>query len=287
MKWDYRIKGELVRFRTDDGALLHGFLVSEGHDKIFIHFHGMGSNFYDDFRLPYLTEAIIKSGYTLLVVNNRGHDTVAEIPDTKYKWSRAGTAFEKFETSLNDVKGAVDFAGENGFSKIILSGHSTGCQKITYYQSKVQDKRLKGIVLLAPADDYNVARKEFGEKFEAILKEAKKLDKNDLMPSKMLNGSFFGAARLLSVAEPENIEASILNYDSEMKLFSKIRCPVLAIFGSKDKFLTKTSKEHLKILKERTASQNFGSVIIKNADHSFTKKEKELVEEIRRWLVTL
>ncbi|MBI2579433.1 MAG: DUF1749 domain-containing protein, partial [Candidatus Aenigmarchaeota archaeon] len=266
MKWDFKIKGELVRFKTDDGALLHGFLVSKGHDKIFIHFHGMGSNFYDDFRLPYMAEVIIKSGYSLLVVNNRGHDTVAEIPDTKYKWSRAGTAFEKFETSLNDVKGAVDFAGENGFSKIILSGHSTGCQKIIYYMGKKHDKRVTGIVLLGPGDDYNILKKEFGKKLEGIIKTAAAADKKELMPPKLINGTLLGAGRFLSVADPKNIESQIFNYDSGIKLFSRITCPILAIFGSKDKFLTKTAEEHLKILKERTASQNFSSVIVKNAD---------------------
>jgi alpha-beta hydrolase superfamily lysophospholipase len=287
MTWDFRMQGDLVRFKTDDNLLLHGFLATSDPKKILIHFHGMGNNFCD-FLLPEVIGNVAKCGYSVLSVNSRGHDTISDTMTTRLKWVRGGTAFEKFKDSIHDVKATIDFASKNGFSEIVLSGHSTGCQKITYYQSRAQDKRVKGIVLLAPADDYNFAlKRELKENLIKVVKIAKKSKKNDLVPPELLKGSIFGSKRFLSVAESTQTEAQIFNYDSDMRFFSKIKCPILAVFGSKDKYLTKPVEEHFKILRNKTGSPKFNSITMKGADHNFSRKEKELAGKIAGWLVTL
>ena len=263
----------------------HGFLVPINSGRIVIHFHGMSSNFYDGLD-PVFCSMLEKSGFGLLAINSRGHDTISSISNTKNKNMTGGTAFEKFEDSLKDVKAAVDFAAGMGFSEIVLCGHSTGCQKIAYYQGKSQDKRIKGIILLAPADDYNIMKKMFGGKLQDIVNTARGNKKN-LLPPRMIKNQFFSGERFLSVAEPSMAEAMTFNYDSRMEIFRKIMCPVLAGFGSKEQHATKPVKEHLEILRKCSSSQKFDSFIIKDANHNFTGKEKELAEEIRRWLVTL
>jgi pimeloyl-ACP methyl ester carboxylesterase len=286
MNWDFRIDGKLVRFETKDGMLLHGFLISKS-EKIVIHIAGMGDSFYDSFRLPSLVGEVTSAGYSLLLVNNRGHDTITGIPTTKGKWKKVGTALEKFEDCLKDIGAAVDFVSRYGFKKIILSGHSTGCQKIAYYQSKIQDKRVNGLILLAPTDDYNyVTKKEFGMKFSKVFKIAKRMVHNgkggELLPAE--TKVLMSARRFLSDADTKNVESRIFNYDSKMQIFSKIRCPIFVIFGSKEKYRVKPVNEHFKILERRTKSLKFKYALIKGADHGFTGKEKELAKEIGRWL---
>lgn len=289
MNWNFSIGGKLIRFPTTDGLLLHGFLIpAKKSKKIIIHLLGMGSNFYDDSRLPYLANQITKAGYSFLSVNNRGHDVIADIPNTKNKWVKGGTAFEKFEDSIKDIKASIDFASKKGFSKIILLGHSTGCQKVTYYQSKTQDRRVNGIILLAPTDDYNSYKKELGKDYKKVLKVAKKLKyKNALLPPKLMKGYFFSGKRFLSDADIRNVEARIFNYDSKMELFSKIKCPILAVFGSKEQHRVKPVEEHFKILRKNTGSSKFDSLIIKDANHSFIGKEKQLSEKVSNWISSL
>lgn len=288
---NFAINGQLVSFLTEDKIILHGFFVpSRKSKKVFIHIPGMTSNFYDDFRFPYLVRYITKSGYNFFQVNNRGHDVIADIPNIKGKWIRVGTVFEKFEDCLKDIKAAIDFASRKEFTKIVLSGHSTGCQKITYYQSKVKDKRVKGLILIAPTDDYNyVTKKEFGKNYPKIWKIAKQLinsgKENELMPKE--TKVLMSAKRFLSDADLKNIEARIFNYDSKMEIFSKIKCPILAIFGTKEQYAVKSPKAYLEILKVKTKSKRFDSILIKNANHSFIGKEGQLAKVVANWLKRL
>lgn len=288
MKWDFSIAGKLVGFPTKDGVFLQGFLIpAKDSKKIVIHIPGMGSNFYDDSRLPHLANQITKAGYSFLSVNNRGHDVIADIPNTKNKWIKGGTAFEKFEDSIKDIRASIDFASKVGYKKIILSGHSTGCQKIAYYKSKTNDKHVKGIVFIAPADDYNYIKKELGKTFNKVLNKARKLNKKDLLPPEMVKGNFLSAKRFLSVSDLKNMEAKIFNYDSDLDLFSKIRCPILAVFGSKEQYRLKPVQEYFKILQKNTSSPKFDSLLIKNANHSFIGKEKELAKKVANWVRNL
>ena len=60
--------------------------------------------------------------------------------------------FEKFEDCIKDIKAFVDFAEKEGFSEIVLLGHSLGCSKVAYYYYKTHDKRIKKIIFASQAD---------------------------------------------------------------------------------------------------------------------------------------
>ncbi|TAL47661.1 alpha/beta fold hydrolase [archaeon] len=284
MKWDFGINGKLVRFTTKDGMLLHGFITPASKKKVLIYIPGFYSNFYDDFRFQHLAKELSSIGWSFFSANNRGHDAITDIPISDGKYVEGGTAYEKFENCLDDIKGAIDFVSRNGYSEIVLIGLSTGCQKIIYYQSRTGDKRVKGIILLGAVDDYNSFRNQLGKSYGKIIKTLKKMKKDELLPSKMVPGYLMTAGRFLSDADLKNPEARILNYDSEMEDFTKIKCPMIIAFGSKDQYLTKPVDEHFRILRNRTNSSDFRTLVINNTNHNFRGKEKELAKEIGRWL---
>lgn len=287
MRHEFSVSGRLVRFETPDGFLLNGFVFpKKGSKKVVLHVPGMMSNFYDDRMFPDIARELNKAGWSFLPFNNRGHDTISDIPHVSGKWKPGGTAFEKFEGCLKDIKAAVDFAWRSGYRKIVLCGHSTGCQKITYYQSKTGDRRVKGLILLGPVDDYNSIQKEFGKKvFRKLIRMSKKSRSNKILLPKSLTKSYwFSPRRFLSAHDLSNPEARIFNYESEMKIFRKVKLPILAVFGSRDEFRVKPVEENFRIMRRNTESKSLECVSIEGANHSFIGKSRELAKNVADWV---
>ncbi|MDD3083505.1 MAG: alpha/beta fold hydrolase [Candidatus ainarchaeum sp.] len=277
------ITGKLIQFNSKE-LNLHGFLSYSNNKKIIIHVHGMGGDF---FRFPLtweLAKQSKKMGYDLFLINTRGYGLISKIWGKKKK--TLGTAHEKFEDCLIDIDSAIKNVLKLGYKEIILSGHSTGCQKITFYQSKKQNKKVKGLILLSPADDFNLEKKRINSKKH--LKIAKKMLKNgkgnEIMPKKISN---YNAKRFLSFADPKNIEAQLFNYEGKLILFSKIKCPIIAIFGEKDYFAKQKAEECLNILKSKTNSKYFETKIIPKAEHNYKGQEKITVKKIIKFLKNL
>lgn len=293
------MKGELVRFVTKDGILLHGFLIRHDggrrHRDVVIHIHGLNGNFYRSLLAWELADSYVKSGYDLLAINTRGANTIATLyrkgKKGKKGWQRrwGGTAVERFEDCVHDIGGAVDFCRRMGYKHIVLQGHSTGCQKSVYYQAKKNDKRVSAVVLLAPADDLNSNKKSMKRRFAPALKVALKLSKNkdplkQMMPPGIYN-SPVSASRFLSFSDERRTEAQIFDYaKGEFRLFRRIKTPILAIFGSKEEYRTMPVSKYLDMLKRASKSRHFTALEIKGADHGFRGKEEELARAVVSWL---
>ncbi|MEI7961630.1 MAG: alpha/beta fold hydrolase [archaeon] len=279
------LNGKLVYFKATDGLELQGFISeSKQHNKkIIIHIHGMQGDFV---RIPLhweLAKQLKGSDFDFFPINTRGSGLKTRF----YKKSKKmylGTGFENFEESYYDIEGAIKETEKLGYKQIILSGHSTGCQKIIYYQSKRQNKKVKGLILLGAGDDYNLAKKQHGKKFDSTVKLAKKLvAKKKGFEVKPEFGEFC-AKRYLSFADTKNPESKIVDYFGKLELFSKIKEPMLAIFGTQDNAVIDTPKESLKKLRGRTKSDFFITAQINGAKHSFMGKEKETCKVIQTFL---
>ncbi|MBI5397947.1 DUF1749 domain-containing protein [Candidatus Woesearchaeota archaeon] len=287
------IHGTLVEFKTDDGFRLHGFLSGKSSAKTcIIYVHGMHGNFYGH-SLPFvISTAAMKQGFGFFSMNTRGHDLVAPVYYFAKKHSATkkikmigGTSFEKFEECVFDIRGAVRTLRNIGFRKFVLCGHSTGCQKITFYQYKTKDASVAGLILLAPADDYNMQRKSLGRKWKSVVNLCRvmvKQGKGD-ETRKEIPGRF-SARRYLSIADLQRVESRIFNYNGRLREFSKITVPVFAVFGSKEQYADRPVKEYLDRLQKMTRSKQFDAAIIQGGNHSFTKHESDVAKLVVRWL---
>ncbi len=287
-----QIKGELISFKTKDGLILNGFLVRARtkSSKAVIHIHGLEGTFYRSHLAKVLAKKLAGNGFNFLSIELRGSYTSLGIrrkTGKKLTWFSGGGGFEKFEECIYDISGAIRFLNGMGMKKIYLEGHSTGCQKITYYQYKKKDRRVKALVLLGPADDYNIEKRALGRKFNQAVKDANTLYKKDkyaTMPKKYLK-RIFGAGRFLSISDQRFVESRIFNYElPKLVEFNNVRRPVLVIFGSKDESATRPVNEHMEILKRDSGSTRFDHSIIKGADHGFTDKENKTANLILKWL---
>ncbi len=274
----------IISFSALDKTGLYGMLIKPKRktDIAVLHIHGLGGSFYGSSAMPYFAREAYASGFAFFSIQTRGSYVIE-----RYNYSgrnrkgsfMAGGALERFEDCVYDIGGAVKELSKQGYKKIFLEGHSTGCQKILYYVSSPASKKsaglIAGIALLSPVDDHNYDRKAYGKRWDGMVKEARMLDKRNilLMPDKIAGEgqNIIGVKRFLSTAVSSMPESMALDYRSKkMDFIRAVKKPMAIIFGAKDPLMTDTpvGKAMKKIETEYTGPMLSCSVI-KGADHSF------------------
>ncbi len=273
---DWAVDGSLVSIPAagvrGKPRMLDGFYrpASRKQAPLLIFVHGMGSNFYRSAMKKAFLEAAPPLGLGILSFNNRGADQ--------------GTEDEKFQTCLADLDAAAEFARRQGVKKIIMVGHSTGCQKVVFWQAKRRHPAVAGVVLLAPADDQAVLQRDLGKRFEKKLAWARKKvaeGKGDAQVSGLYER--VTAARFLSLTDTHHAEASVFRYAGKLTQFRRIKCPMLAVFGEEEEFAAIPPLEMLDILRRKTQSRDFMEWLISGTGHSFKECESELAFAVCEW----
>jgi pimeloyl-ACP methyl ester carboxylesterase len=239
-------------------------------DALLVFVHGMGGNFYGSaFKRECLRQAP-SYGVDALTFNNRG--------------AGAATQTERFADSLADLDAVMNWSRRRGYRRVFLLGHSTGCQKATLYAARRRTPAVAGLILAAPADDLAIARRETGRRYSAALRRAATrvaAGKGDA-PDPCCRG--FSARRFLSLARPGATEAELFNYDGPLRVFSGLRLPVLALFGTREEYACRPVTEMGKILGSHSRSEDFEFFVIPQADHSFRRHETTTVARIFDWI---
>lgn len=274
-KTDWAVDGALVAFPAAGGRagrMLDGFYrpAPKKSAPLLAFVHGMGSNFYRSALRKAFLEAAPALGLAILSFNNRG--------------AGRGTEDENFRTCLPDLDAAAEFARRQGHRKLIFVGHSTGCQKIAFWQAIRKRPDVAGLVLLGPADDYAATRRDLGKRFEAKVAWAKRRVAKG-QGAAPVTGLYerFTAKRFLSLADRSHAEANVFRYAGSLTQFRRVKCPVLAVFGEDEEFAAIPPAEMLAILRKKTASRDFDDWLIPGADHGFHGCEAELALSVGQW----
>ncbi|MDG6922237.1 MAG: hypothetical protein JRN67_02965, partial [Nitrososphaerota archaeon] len=147
------VRTKLVDFRTSDDVYLTASLtMPENKAKLkklaFVNSHGTNGSFYSG--VPgFLPPLMARAGYASLSFNDRGAGT--DFP------------FSTLEGFQRDMEAALEYMGGQGFDSFLLTGHSLGVVKVTYYQGVTKDSRTKALALYGPSgsDMPKRARLEF------------------------------------------------------------------------------------------------------------------------------
>ena len=275
MTTDWALEGSLVAFPAAGGRpgrMLDGFYrpAPQKNAPLLAFVHGMGSNFYRSRLKKAFLEAAPALGFGILAFNNRG--------------AERGTENEKFTTCLRDLDAAAEFARRRGHRKLVFVGHSTGCQKIVFWQAKRRHLAVAGLVLLAPADDYAATKRDLGARFDKRVAWAKKMVAQGKVDAPV-TGLYerFAAARFLSLVDVKRAEANVFRYAGALTQFRRVKCPVLAVFGSEEEFAAIPPADMLAILRRKTRSRDFDDWLIPGADHGFHGCEAELALSVCQW----
>lgn len=270
------------RFRFD-GLWFHNPKAK----KAIIFIHGLGGKMF----WPEVVYRLADDQTSVLTFNNRGHDIVSSLKrvDKNGKTSRvlAGAAHEVFTDCVDDIQGAINFCRKQGVKKIILVGHSTGCQKSVFYLAKTKNqKQISHIVLLCPISDYATMIKFEKARVKLVEKLARRLVKSG-KPHQLLPTNIWpflhDAQRFLSLYTKDSIE-EIFSYASpkqKPKILQKVKVPMTVVLADKDEYMDRPLDDIVSWFESVLVNQQFGIKIVKDANHGFVGQEQQVIKLIK------
>jgi pimeloyl-ACP methyl ester carboxylesterase len=289
-----RFNEELVYARSEDGITNGGALFAPTKESArsvaVIWIHGWGVNFYYPTYVK-IGRALAERGYPCITANTRMHDlgTVAGFHGEKR--IRGGGYWGVPSEEMRDLAAWIDFAKDRGFKEVLLVGHSAGSTAIRAYQAEKQDRRVVGLVLASGGV------RPFNEKPDPeLLKQATKLVADgrgdDLLrfPTKHRPyPSFVSAATYLDGAKMTPEQKDFFGVETPRPAVQRVRCPILAFFGTKGDVGTAADLELLKtcVKRQESGPSRVDTVMIRNADHVYQGEEAQVAETIAKWADTL
>src|SRR5438270_3097507 len=165
---------QLVYVRSADDIVSGGVLFtstnSASKSLAIIWVHGWGANFYTPSYVG-IGRELAHRGFPTISVNTRTHD-IGNVE--KYtllgKRVRAGGYWGITSEDARDVPAWIDYAQTQGYSRVILVGHSAGWASVARYQADSQDRRVAGLVFASPGVGYSTQPED-----PQLLAQAKKL----------------------------------------------------------------------------------------------------------------
>lgn len=301
-------KAALVEFKTQDNFSLPGLLYqpSRKTNKVLITLHGNGSSsvFYESTLSNIFAQKLAIKDVGFFPFNNRGAHYIKKINRINNEGEKErikyGMTYELIKECILDIEGALDFLGEQGFSEFYLIGFSTGANKICVYDYYKSKNRISKYILAGGGDDSGIIYNEIGskEKFKEYLKQAKShidLGKGkEFIPKYILNW-LISYQSFYDEANPDGDYNTFPFYEymnklnlSTKRLFREYRSitkPTLVVYGERDEYCYGDVGKVVGILKKEAPTKKlFDFEIIKNADHGFNGKEKELAVTVSEWL---
>jgi len=195
--------------------------------------------------------------------------------------------------AVRDIAAWIDFAGERGFDKVILVGHSAGWAIVRAYQAEKQDRRVVGVVLASggvraytpPTDPDQQAEATRQHAEAAHLVAEGRGDDLQRIPNRPFP-AFISAATFLDDANTPVEYGDFFGEKTPNPAVTRLRCPLLAFFGTREPDIG--TKEDLELIKSCIQRQPSGprcvdTVMIRGADHMYSGEEEQVARTIATW----
>lgn len=266
---------------TSDGLRLMGIHYEPAEKNVCVLFvHGMSGNFIENYFGKIFGETFLQNGVGFVYGHNRGYNHVNDIAtrekqnDGGFKTVRVGAVYERFVDSVLDIDCWMEEVRKLGYKKIILVGHSLGCNKVIHYFYKKHPQNVVGIVLMSPPDMVANA-KESGksEIYDPLLAEAKKnIKEGD--PRKLLSQQLWDWYTLSSQTFLDLFEdfgpadnLPIMRNPAEFPELATINVPLFSIMGEFDDIVVRTLNEDMDLIGKRAINTpSFTKKMIARAD---------------------
>ena len=228
--------------------------------------HGNGVNFYSPTYLTIARELAMR-GLTTITVNTRMHDLGNVAGYHGETRIRGGSYWGVTSEQVRDLAGWIDFAKQRGFARVVLVGHSAGATAVQLYGAQRQDDRVAGIVLASGRFRPGTAPVD-----SARLKEAARLvaegHGEDAVPTAS-RPTVTSAATLLDLANMGVLLTDFYGVDAKDPPVTRLRCPILAWFGTRGDVGTAADLELLvPTLKRHSGGPStVTTALIQNAEH--------------------
>jgi pimeloyl-ACP methyl ester carboxylesterase len=271
-----------------DGGVLFTSTGSPSKPLAIIWVHGWGANFYTPSYVG-IGRALAERGFPTISVNTRMHD-IGNVE--KYtllgKRVRGGGYWGITSEDERDIAAWIDYAQQLGYSRVVLAGHSAGWASVAHYQADSQDRRVAGVVFASPGVGYSPQPDD-----PQLLAQAKKLvdegagDDLIRLPNRAYP-SFVSAATQLDVANTPRQYKDFFGTQTPDAAITRVTCPVLAFYGSKDDIGGENDLALLTSSVRRLAHgpDRVDTAMIARGNHEYVGEETQVAQVITRWIQT-
>lgn len=289
------MKTSLVQVTTSDKLILSG-LYNPGHKEnvALVLVHGLNADFYSYSFFHTIQSVLTQQGIASVAIQTRGTGLHTEfLRANGEKPIRIGATFEKLEDAHLDISAWINFLQDQGYSRIVLAGHSLGTHKVVRYLFEGEHcNRVSHIVLLAPFDKNAWIKHYTQGRWEQYVREAEKMVQ-DGKGQDMIPPSFdedpFSYQTYVSWYKKTPLNMIWDFYQKEQykpEILRDLSIPVQIIVGQQDEFFVVpdlcTVADAEKILKENVKHLAFHS--IHGAGHLFLNHEKEVAKLIQNFI---
>lgn len=287
------INPRLVQVCTKDGLYLHGYISpNNNHKTVILHIHGFEGNFYENNFVHVLINETDIEKIAFLTVNTRGNGKETEFNTTGGDTKRIGARYELLEESHLDISAWIKFLIDQGYTEIILQGHSLGTLKVVRYmiEGEYKDKIIK-LILLAPFDKKGLIVASNRQPLDELLEKATQIiksGKGEDIVTKEFGDIELSYNTYVSWYKQDDLgrifEFCSPNYKSS--ILEKITIPVLTLVGSKDDFFYATDPNQKEVAMEWLLNQlgKGEGKIIQDAAHSFSPNESLMAKEVTSFI---
>jgi pimeloyl-ACP methyl ester carboxylesterase len=277
---------------------------------IYLHGNGSASVFESVEKTTAYAEALTRQGIAFFAFNNRGSGYVRklkrDVPDpapgargTIEEETRGGTAYEVIADCVKDIEGAIEYLKRDGFDEFFLIGESTGANKIVVYDSLKPQNPVSRYVLVAGGDDTGIYYNQFGpETFRRVLgmcaTEIRMGRGGELVPKELLGGTLMSWRSLRDTIDPEGLynvfpyndifNGLALSTKQPLAEYAAITKPVFVVYGEHDEFCYGKVPQIVALLKERSSSRDFASLVVPGGDHGLSGLVPVSASAVASWL---
>lgn len=291
--------GRLVRVTTDRVVELTGFHVSSPYTNAptLVYIPGLSGAADTSFVFDLLALENISSVNILLTNNSgRANVTITRGGDPP-AYRKTGSAFERFEHCVSDIKAWIDLAQDFSTGPVTLMGHSLGASKVTHYTAATKDRRVRGLVLASPADVKGGFVATVGpERFEAFLGMAQEIvargNPDALMPEDCtigLLGHMISATTFLDRFAEDTVADTFdffgRNSARAFQDLSTIALPLLVVYAKAGELVGSGGVETAVTLLRREARKAASfEVALVDGGHWYQGHERQAMGMILDWL---
>ncbi len=274
------ISGELIRISPQNKNILA--FVSFNNQKVF------SSNAV--VLIPGLTDGMMSMDYTH-ALNNQLISIDYSLVQVNLSTSFYQFGLHTLDTDIEELTIIINYLVDRlNFKKIVLLGHSTGCQDILYFlrHSTVDTaKHINAIILqgaVSDRDDITI-----DEQAPALIKEAQSLYDNGL-EDKVLSGGFhcdapITAKRYLSLAgklSPDDMFSVDLTSEELIPILTPIKVPAMFCFSEQDEYVPdmvtqKAFSQRIIDTLRRIDNKCIIDIVYVNGDHGLSKEKDYIV----------
>lgn len=285
---------QLVYVRSQDDVVSGGVIFTppkeSAKEVAVIWVHGWGANFYQPAYVA-IGRALAERGYPCIIANTRMHDLGNVLAWRGEERIRGGGYWGKASEQVNDLAAWMDFAADRGFNKVVMVGHSAGWAAVRSYPAETHDERVVGMVFASGPVRFDAGPSDRDQIAQATRMMADGHPDDLVRDPNRSFPSFISAATMVDIitSPPEYKDFFGTETATKNPGITRIRCPLLAFFGTRGDVGTEEDLELLQssIKRQSSGPSRVDAVMIRGGDHMYTGEEAQVAETIANWADTL